>query len=162
MRNKKLTKTERNIVHLRYYEGLYSYEIAEKLNLTVHQVKYRLWKKNVKDYIRKKVVPKICKQTIELIDKRLENPLESYIIQLNHDIEAKTYEWIGPGEKRYFPDNMKQTLALFKILRIFGIGGDQKNIERDLRKAVAKHVFWLKVMRRKMERGIETGKMRFC
>jgi hypothetical protein len=107
-------------------------------------------------------VPKICKQAIELIDKRLANPLKSYLIQLDHDIEAQKYEWIGPGEKRYYPNYMKQSLALFKILRIYGIAGDRKNIERDMRKAVAKHVLWLREMRRKMERGIETGEMRFC
>ncbi|MHC4640853.1 MAG: hypothetical protein ACYS32_04350 [Planctomycetota bacterium] len=33
--------------------------------------------------------------------------------------------------------------------------------ERDLRKTIAKHVLWLKEIRRKMESGIETGEMRF-
>jgi hypothetical protein len=139
---------------------MYSFEIVDKLGLTIHQVKYRLRKSNVKDYIRKKVVPKICKETIKLIDKRLANPPKSYLIQLDHDIEAKTYEWIGPGKKMFHDDNMKQTLALFKILRIYGIAGDRKNIKRDMRKDVAKHVLWLKEMRRKLERGIETGEMR--
>jgi hypothetical protein len=162
MKKKKLTKTERDIVNLRYYESLYSYEIAQKLDLTIQQVKYRLRKPNVKDYIRKKIVPKICKQTIELIDKRLENPIYSYVDKLIADSEAQTYQWYGPGEKHYYPDNMKRTLAIFKALRIYGVAGDRKNIERDLRKAVAKHVLWLKEMRRKMERGIETGEMRFC
>ncbi|MHC4083972.1 MAG: hypothetical protein ACYSU3_07400 [Planctomycetota bacterium] len=161
MKQKKLIKTERDIVHLRYHERLYSYEIAQKLDLTVHQVKYRLRKSNVKEYIRKKVVPKICKQAIELIDKRLASPIHSYVDKLVADTEAQTYEWIGPGKKMCYSDNMKQMLALFKILRIYGVAGDRKNIERDLRKAVAKHELWLKKMRKKLERTIETGEMRF-
>lgn len=36
-----------------------------------------------------------------------------------------------------------------------------EDFECDLRKAVAKHVLWLKEMRRTMERGIQTGEMRF-
>jgi hypothetical protein len=162
MKKKKLTKTERDIVHLRYFEHLYSYEIAQKLNLTVHQVKYRLRKKNVKDYIRKKVVPKICKEAIEWIDKRLANPIYSYVYKLAADSDAQTYQWFGPGEKHYSPDYKKQTQAVFKALRIYGVAGDRKNIERDLRKAVTKHVLWLNEMRRKCERGIETGEMQFC
>lgn len=161
MKKKKLTKTERDIVRLRYFEHLYSFEIAQKLDLTVHQVKYRLRKSNVKEYIRKKVVPKICKQTIELIDKRLENPIYSYVDKLAADSEAQKYEWFGPGEKHYSPDYKKQTQAVFKALRIYGVAGDRKNIERDLRKAVAKYVLWLKEMRMKLERAIETGEMQF-
>ena len=161
MKKKKLTKTERDIVRLRYFEHLYSFEIAQKLDLTVHQVKYRLRKSNVKEYIRKKVVPKICKQTIELIDKRLENPIYSYVDKLAADSEAQTYQWFGPGEKHYYPDHNKNFQAICKALRIFGVVGDKKNIERDLRKAVAKHVLWLGEMRMKCERGIETGEMQF-
>lgn len=161
MKKKKLTKTERDIVHLRYYDHLYAYEIADKLSLTVHQVKYRLRKPNIKEYIRKKVVPKICKLAIEQIDKRLANPVESYADKLVADSKAQTYQWSGTGEKHYYPDNTRQMQAISKALRIYSVVGDQKNIERDLRKAVAKHVLWLKEMRGKMERGIETGEMRF-
>jgi hypothetical protein len=78
----------------------------------------------VKDHIRKKVVPKICKEAIELIDKRLANPIYSYVDKLIADSEAQTYQWFGPGKKRYYPNSMKQALALFKILRIYGIAGD--------------------------------------
>jgi len=161
MKKKKLTKMEREIVNLRYFKRLYAFEIAEKLGLTVNQVKYRLRKPNVKEYISKKVLPKICKKFIEEIDKRLANPIHSYVAQLVTDSEAQTYEWIGPGKKRYYPDNIKQTLALFKITRIYGIAGDQKNIERDLRKAVAKHMLYLKEFRKQCENSIETGRVHF-
>ena len=110
-------------------------------------------------------MPKICKQAIEQIDKRLANPLDSYVEQIIADSEAETYQWVGPGKRIHCKNsvkcNRKHFQAVSKALRIYSVTGDQKNIECDLRKAVAKHVLWLKEMRRKMERGIETGEIRF-
>jgi hypothetical protein len=165
MKKKKLTKTERDIVHLRYYDHLYSYEIAEKLSMTVHQVKYRLRKPNVKEYIRKKVVPKICKHTLDYIDKCSAKPVGNYVTKLMADSEAQTCRRVGPGKRIHYCNsvkcNRKHFQAVSKALRIYGVTGDQKNIERDLRKAIAKHVLWLKEMRGKWREGLRLGKCAF-
>lgn len=157
---KQLTDLERDIVKMRYVDILYSKEIADKLNLTVHQVKYRLRKPSVKQYIRDVVLPQLLKPVLEQIEARLADPIDSYVMQLLDNFDAKTYIWIG-GKKHYYDDNRKQIQALKKIGRIIGINHDQKNIERDLRKAVAKHVAWLKEMKRRTETSLETGEIRF-
>jgi len=160
MKKKKLTRTEREIVRMRYFDGLLCKEIADKLGLTVHQVKYRLRKPNVKKYIRKVVVPKLVKPMLEQIELRLANPMDSYVAKIKQDWDAKTYIWVG-GQKCCYDDSRKQIQALKKIERIYGITHDQKNIERDLRKAVAKHIAWLKEMKRKAEKTLETSEIRF-
>ncbi|MHC4665410.1 MAG: hypothetical protein ACYS9T_05560 [Planctomycetota bacterium] len=160
MKKKRLTKTELDIVRLRYFDGLLCKEIADKLSLTVHQVKYRLRKPSVKQYIRDVAVPQLLKPILKQIDDRLADPIASYMMQLQYELDAKTYIWVN-GKKHYYDDNRKQYRALRTIGRIYGIAHDQKNIERDLRKAVAKHVTWLKEMKRKAEKALETGEIRF-
>ena len=160
MKKKKLTKTELDIVRLRYYDGLLCKEIGDKLNLTVHQVKYRLRKPNVKKYIRKVVVPKLVKPFLEQIELRLANPIESYAAKLKQDWDAKTYIWVN-GKKHYYDDNPKQIQAMKGIGRLYGITYNPKNIKRDFFKAFAKHVAWLKELKALAEKTLEIGEIRF-
>ena len=86
--------------------------------------------------------------------------MESYAAQLVSDLDAETYQWFA-GRKIYQSNNRKRMQAIKKIGRIYGITHDQKNKERDLQKAIAKHVLWLKEMKAKAEKALETGIMRF-
>jgi len=58
---RQVTDLERQIIDMRYINGLYSKQIAEKLGLTIHQVKYRLRKPSVKKYIHDVTMPKTVK-----------------------------------------------------------------------------------------------------
>lgn len=69
--NEPLTKLELDIVFLRYFQGLCNPEVAEKLGLQLNQVKYRINRPNVKQYIREEVLPYKRRQRIA---KLLEAP----------------------------------------------------------------------------------------
>ena len=60
--NKPLTRLELDIVYLRYYEGLHSWEIAEQLGIELEKVKDKFKKPNVSRYIQKVVLPDTQKQ----------------------------------------------------------------------------------------------------
>lgn len=60
--NKPLTQLELDIVNMRYFEGLHSSEIAERLGIELEIVKDRLQKTNVNRYILKVVLPQIQKR----------------------------------------------------------------------------------------------------
>ena len=60
--NKPLTRLELDIVYLRYYEGLHSWEIAEQLGIELEKVKDKFKKPNVARYIQKVVLPDTQKQ----------------------------------------------------------------------------------------------------
>lgn len=115
---KQLTDLERDIIKIRYVDGLYSKEIAGKLNLTVQQVKYRLRKPSIKQYIRDVTVPQVLKPMLEQINIRLANPIDSYIAKLVYELNAQTYVWVN-GEKHYCNDNRTQLQSLKKIGRIW-------------------------------------------
>ncbi len=83
--NEPLTKLELDIVFLRYFQGLCSPEVAEKLGLQLNQVKYRINKPNVKQYIREEVLPYKRRQRIA---KLLEAPRVVPIIAVNAFILA--------------------------------------------------------------------------
>ena len=78
--NEPLTKLELDIVFLRYFQGLCNPEVAEKLGLQLNQVKHRINKPNVKQYIRKEVLPYKRRQRIA---KLLEAPRVVPIIAVN-------------------------------------------------------------------------------
>ena len=60
--NKPLTQLELDIVYLRYYEGLHSWEIAEQLGIELEKVKDKFKKPNVSRYIQRVVLPDTEKQ----------------------------------------------------------------------------------------------------
>jgi len=60
--NKPLTQLELDIVYLRYYEGLHSWEIAEQLGIELEKVKDKMKKPNVSRYICRVVLPDTQKQ----------------------------------------------------------------------------------------------------
>jgi len=71
----------------------------------------------------------------------LENPVDSYIEQLEHDAKnALTYKWVGPGKKEYSPDLRKRFRANRMLGRVYGLYGYDKNFNRDIEKAVLKHI----------------------
>ena len=78
--NEPLTKLELDIVFLRYFQGLCNPEVAEKLGLQLNQVKYRINRPNVKQYIREEVLPYKRRQRIM---KLLEAPRVVRIIAVN-------------------------------------------------------------------------------
>lgn len=59
--NKPLTQLELNIVNMRYFEGLRSSEIAERLGIELENVKDKLQKPNVNRYILNVVLPQTKK-----------------------------------------------------------------------------------------------------
>jgi hypothetical protein len=65
--NEPLTKLELDIVFLRYFQGLCNPEVAEKLGLQLNQVKYRINRPNVKQYIREEVLPYKRRQRIAVV-----------------------------------------------------------------------------------------------
>ena len=69
--NKRLTQLELDIVYMRFYEGLRSSEIAEKLGIKPEKVKDKLKKPNVARYIHREVLPhtrKRPKVTLNTLD----------------------------------------------------------------------------------------------
>lgn len=110
---KQLTDLERDIIKIRYVDGLHSKEIAGKLNVTVQQAKYQLRKPSVKQYIRDVTVPQLLKPMLEQINIRLANPIDSYIAKLVYELNAQTYVWVN-GEKHYCNDNRTQLQSLKK------------------------------------------------
>ena len=78
--NEPLTKLELDIVFLRYFQGLCNPEVAEKLGLQLNQVKYRINKPNIKQYIREEFLPYKRTRTIA---KLLEAPRVVPIIAVN-------------------------------------------------------------------------------
>jgi len=75
-------------------------------------------------------------------------------------MDAVTYIWVN-GKKHYYRDNRKQIQAFCRLGRILGITGDKKNAKRDFRKGVTKHIIWLKDVKSRVEKSLETGEIRF-
>ena len=139
--NTKLTRVELDIVRLRYLAGLCNQEIADFLGLTLHQVKYRIKKPNVQEFIGELIWPHIRDTLICEIIYKLENPVESHMKQLEWDAKnAQTYQWVGPGKKEYQPDFRKRLRALKMLSRIHGLHGNDKNLDRDWNKAIMKYI----------------------
>ena len=140
-KNKELTGVERDIVRLRYLAGLCNQHIADFLGLTLHQVKYRIKKPNVRRFFREFIWPHIRDSLICEIIYKLENPVESYIEQLEWDSKnAMTYQWVGPGKKEEQPDLSKRLRAMKMLARIHGLHGHDKNFTRDMEIAVLKYI----------------------
>ena len=138
---------EHEAIRLRYSQGLTRQQIADRLGLRFAQVKYIFTKTNVKRYIQTEIMPALWKQELTHIEGKLADPIKAYVGFLIERTEAQTYQWLGPGQKHYHPDNKKRLQALKKIGRIYGLTGDQKTIERDLKKAIHKHTEKLKARR---------------
>ena len=130
---------EREAIRLRYSEGLTRQQIADRLGLRFAQVKYIFSKPNVKHHIQTEIMPSLWKQELAEIEKKLADPVKSYVAQLVERTEAQTYQWLGPGRKHFYPDNRTQLRATMKLGRILGVTGCQSTLEHDLRKAVNKH-----------------------
>lgn len=120
-----LSRLEYRIVWLRYFEGLTNQEAADTLVLRLHQVKYRVKKPNVKEFINSVVVPHFRSERIKELENKLANPIRSFVEDLAAETEAKTYRWIGPAKKVWYSDtagcNRRQMRALIRIMRIYGI-----------------------------------------
>ena len=130
---------EREAIRLRYSEGLTRQQIADKLGLRFAQVKYIFSKPNVKHYIRTEIMPALWEQEIGEIEEKLADPIMAYAMFLIECTEAQTYQWLGPGQKHYQSNNKKRLQALKRIGRIYGLTGDQKTTQRDLRKSIHKY-----------------------
>ena len=138
--NKKLTRVELDIVRLRYLAGLCNQEIADFLGLTLHQVKYRIKKPNVRKFFHEFIWQHIRDTLICEFIYKLENPGDSYMKQLKWDEKnAETYQWVGPGKKEYQPDVRKQLRAIKMLNRIHGLHSRDKNLDRDLENALLKY-----------------------
>jgi len=131
---------ERDAVQLRYDEGLCRVQIADRLGMRSAQVKYVFSKPNVKHYIQTVIIPGQWRQELAEIEEKLADPVMAYVDFLIARTEAQTYQWFGPGRKVYYSNNMVQFRANKKLGRIYGITGDQKTLQRDLRNAVHKYV----------------------
>jgi hypothetical protein len=136
-KNKKLTRVELDIVRLRHLAGLCNQQIANFLGLTLHQVKYRLKKPTVKEFVADFIWPHKRDTALCNIIYILENPAEAHLEQLKRDAsDAMTYKWVGPGEKEDLPDLRKRLRALKMLGRIKGLYGRDKNLDRDWYNAV--------------------------
>lgn len=83
--NKPLTQLELDIVNMRYFEGLHSSEIAERLGIDLEKVKDRLQKTNVNRYILKVVIPQTKKQP----------KLKLNTLNIKSEIDTKLYYFAG-------------------------------------------------------------------
>ena len=139
--NSKLTRVELDVVRLRYLAGLCNQEVANFLGLTLHQVKYRIKKPNVQRFIKEFIWPHIRDTSIGNCIVALENPVESHMNKLKWDMDnAMTYQWVGPGEKEFIPDNRKRLRALKMWGRIKGLRDHDRNLDRDWTNAIMKFV----------------------
>ena len=138
--NKKLTRVELDIIRLRYLGKRCNQEIAGILGLSLHQVKYRMKKPNVKKFFQEFIWPHIRDSLIGEHIYKLENLVDSHKEQLEYDSKnAMTYQWVGPGEKEYSPDLKKRLRAMKMLGRIHHMFGKDKNLTRDWTKAVMKY-----------------------
>ena len=138
--NTKLTRVEQDIIRLRYLVGLCNQEIADFLGLTLHQVKYRVKKPNVRKFFQNFIWPHIRDSLIGEYIYKLENLVDSHMKQLEYDSKnAMTYQWIGPGEKEYSHDLKKRLRAMKMLGRIHHMFGKDKNLTRDWTNAVMKY-----------------------
>ena len=94
-----LTPVELDIVRLRHSEGLCTREIANRLGLRWHQVRYRLRKANVRRYVQQVIKPAQARQRIEQIKQDLADPVEAYARKLQADLERQTYQWVAKGQR---------------------------------------------------------------
>ena len=139
--DKKLTRVELDIVRLRYLAGLCNQHIADFLGLTLHQVKYRIKKPNVRRFFFEFIWPHIRDSLICEFIYKLEKPVESHMEQLEWDAKnAMTYQWVGPGNKEEQPDLRKRLRANKMLGRIHGLYGPDKNRDRDWTNAVMKYI----------------------
>ena len=130
---------ERRAAQLRHFENLTREQIAHFLGLRFAQVKYIFSKVNVRHYIQTQIQPYFLKQQIAELEAKLADPVGAYVDDLLKRSDAETYIWVGPGKRCYYPDNWKRFRATRQFGRILGVRGDQKTLERDLRKAIFKH-----------------------
>ena len=101
-KNKKLTRVELDIVRLRYLAGLSNQGVADFLGLRLYQVKYRIKKPNVRRFVQEFIWPHFRDTFIcELTDK-LDDPVQSYINQLEQDTEAMTYQREQEGSMKKY------------------------------------------------------------
>ena len=145
-----LTVREFDCVRLRYFEGLTSREIAERLGLTLDQVRYRFTKPNVRRYILTHALPFLIKTELNDIEWKMDNPALCYFRDLWAQRHADRYIWCG-NKKHWYPDNRKRGKALDRLCSFFGVypGGRPRNFNRDLTRWVDR---WVTDLAKRRER----------
>jgi len=123
-----LTPLELDIVRLQHSEGLCTRQIAQRLGLRWHQVRYRLRKQNVQHYVEKVILPSQKRQRIEQIRQDLSDPVKAYAGKLQSDLERQTYQWVAVGQRVWQPHWKHQQQAARRLSRLMGTSHDQKNV----------------------------------
>ena len=152
-----LTPVELEILLLRYFKGLCTRQIAKRLGLRWHQVRYRLRKKNVRQYVENVIIPSQKRKRIGQIRQELADPVKAYTGKLQADLERQTYQWVAKGQRVWQPDWKHQQQAVKRLSRLMGTSGDQKNVLRDLRAQIHSYVARLTVELACLERSLENG-----
>lgn len=156
MKTRPLTPTDRQIVKCRYLEGLTNRETAAKLNLGFWQIKYRVRKPNVKEYIRKHILPKLIGNILSDIDRQLEDPIAALAARLVQDTTAQTFYW-DKKKKNWFDNNRRQMKALQRISAMYGLLTTSHHYNRDIQRWMKRLVSELKQKRSRILAAYKAG-----
>lgn len=154
--NTKLTPLDRQIVSYRYLAGLTNRETADQLKLRFWQVKYRIRKPQVQDYIRRRIIPKLVKAMLLDIDRKLSNPMKAFAAYIQQQAETKTFAW-GNKKRNWYDHNGRQLKALERISSVLGLLSKRQNHNRDIHRWVKRMVSELEQKRRRIVATYQAG-----